>query len=237
MIRRLAVLGDLHAEDVRCARVLEWLAGIDVDGVICTGDVADGGGCVDASCDLLVDANVTTVAGNHDRWLLEDRVRHVPQAHQLSALAPRTIEYLAALPRTVELDTVAGKLLLCHGIGDNDLGKVWPGTARSRVERSPALDGLLEAGRHRFLVNGHLHYRVLIDFPGMLLLNAGTLKGEHAGFSIMDFVGDCVSAFGFDPNGRPCRLVEHSLTPSTGRRIWRDTRAFDGSWQPLTLYG
>jgi len=237
VIRRLGVIGDLHAEDGRLARVLDWLVGFGVDAVVCTGDIADGRGCVDASCSLLEQAGARVVAGNHDRWLLEDKVRHVPEAHRMAALTERSIAYLRALPRSLEIETVAGKLLLCHGVGENDLGKVWPGTARSRVERSGRLDNLLEAGRFRFLVNGHLHYRVLIDFENLLLLNAGTLKGEHAGFSVMDFQRDCVASFGFDANDHPRKVVEHPLSPVSGRRVWRNTQAFDGTWDPLTLYG
>jgi len=237
MIRRIGVIGDLHAEDRRLGRVLEWLAGAGVDTIICTGDIADGRGCVDLSCRLLSEAQVACVAGNHDRWLLEDRVRHVADAHLRRNLSERSLAYLATLPRTQTLETTAGSLLLCHGVGSNDLGKIWPGTARSAIERSSELDALLAAGSHRFLVNGHLHYRVLIDFPELLLVNAGTLKGQYAGFSVMDFESDAISAFGFDADDRPLKLIEHSLSASAERRVWRDTQAFDGTWQPLALYG
>ncbi len=142
MIRRVGVIGDLHAEDRRLVRVLDWLAGASVDAIVCTGDIADGRGCVDFSCALLEQARAIVVAGNHDRWLLQDRVRHVPEAHRLEALHERSVDYLSALPRSVELETVMGRLLLCHGVGDNDLGKVWPGTARSPIERSNELDAI-----------------------------------------------------------------------------------------------
>jgi len=236
MIRRLGVIGDLHAEDGRLARVLEWFAGTGVDAIVCTGDIADGRGCVDVSCQLLEQARVIVVSGNHDRWLLEDRVRHVPEAHRRAGLAERSLAYLRELPRSVELETVAGRLLLCHGVGDNDLAKVWPGTARSPIERSQELDVLLESGRHRFLINGHLHYRVLIDFDNLLLVNAGTLKGTYAGFAVMDFARDSISAYGLDDQDAPRRLSEHPLTPAGDRRVWRNTREFDGAWQPLALY-
>jgi len=236
MIRRLAVLGDLHAEDRRLAGALEWLAGQRVDAIVCTGDIADGRGCVDVSCRLLHEARVVAVAGNHDRWLLQDRVRHIPEAHRRDQLHDQSIAYLQALPRTAELHTVAGRLLLCHGVAHNDLGKVWPGTERSPIERSAELDEVIESGRYRFLVNGHLHYRVLIDFEALLLVNAGTLKGPYAGFSVMDFEQDCIASFGLEDQS-PQLLAERPLTPSPERRVWRNTQAFDGDWQPVALYG
>jgi predicted phosphodiesterase len=226
----------VHGEHVRLGRVLDWLAAQNVDAVICTGDVADGAGCLDTCCALLAQADVATVAGNHDRWLLTDRVRHVSGAHRRDRISSRTLEYLSGLPAMLRVDTVLGSLLLCHGVEEDDLAKVWPGTARSPMERNARLDGLLARGEHRFVVNGHLHYRVLIDFPDCLLMNAGTLKGPQAGVSIIDFADARVAAYEIVDQGPPRRLVEHALHPGSDRVVWRDTQAFDGTWTPCTLH-
>lgn len=235
-IRRLGVIGDLHAEHLRLGRVLDWFQTMKVDALVCTGDVADGSGCINACCELLCQAGVITVAGNHDRWLLQDRVRHVPDAHHLDDLTSSTLEYLTALPATRTLETMGGPLLLCHGVGANDLAKVWPGTQRTAVMRSREMDRLLRDKCCRFVVNGHLHYRVLIDFPELLLVNAGTLKGPNAGVAIMDFPGNGVAAYAVDESSVPRLVAEHPLSPDSGRRVWQDTRAFDGSWEPCTLH-
>lgn len=235
-IRRAGVIGDVHAEDERLAGALEWLSGQDVDVILCTGDVADGVGCVNTACSLLRDADVLTVAGNHDRWLLQDRVRHVADAHFLADLDDESRDYLTALPRLRTLNTVAGPLLLCHGVVENDLAKVWPGTERSPIERSTEMDDLVAASTHRFVVNGHMHYRVLIDFEGVVLVNAGTIRGPFSGVTVIDFEGDFAAAYERDGNGRAHRVAEHELTRNGERRIWRDTQEFDGFWQPVTLH-
>jgi predicted phosphodiesterase len=233
-IERLAVIGDLHGEHERLALALEWLHGQRVDAIVCTGDIADGRGCINSCCELLEEAGVECVAGNHDRWLLEDRVRHLADAHTRSELNCGPREFLTALPRQRSLTTTRGPMLLCHGIADDDMAKVWPGSPRAGVRRSETLDAVLATGDFRFLVNGHMHFRVLIDFESLLLLNAGTLKGEHGGFSIVDFTAGSVSAFEFD-DLPPRRVCERSID-STGRRVWQDTQAFDGDWSPATLY-
>jgi predicted phosphodiesterase len=235
-IRRAGVIGDVHAEDERLAGALEWLSGQDVDVILCTGDVADGLGCINRACRQLREADVLTVAGNHDRWLLQDRVRHVVDAHLLTDLDDESRDYLAALPRSRTLDTVAGPLLLCHGVVENDLAKVWPGTERSPIERSKEMDALVAAGSHRFVVNGHMHYRVLIDFESVILVNAGTLRGPFSGVTVVDFEGDYVAAYEPDGTGRAQRVAERELTRNEERRIWRDTQEFDGTWQPVTLH-
>lgn len=235
-IRRLGVLGDVHGEHGRLAAALDWFAGQRLDAVICTGDVADGAGCINRCCELLREARVVTVAGNHDRWLLNDEVRHVTAAHRLADVDAEHAEYLRALPRTCELSTVAGRLLLCHGIGAHDMAKVWPGTrGPDSIRRSDVLDRLLDDGRFRFMVHGHLHYGVLIDFESLLLMNAGTLKGSRGGVSVVDFESAEVASFEFSAAGRLQRRAVHPLAPPAGRRIWRSTAEFDGCWEPVLL--
>jgi len=235
-LRRLGLIGDVHGEHERLAHALDWFAGENLDAIVCTGDVADGTGCINACCELLTQAEVMTVSGNHDRWLLQDRVRHLPEAHQLVDLDDTSRDFLTGLARVISLPTVAGSLLLCHGVLRNDLAKVWPGTERSPIERSIEMDQLLAEGSHSFLINGHMHYRVLIDFRNLVMINAGTLRGRFSGISVVDFESGWVSAHEPGPDGRPAKVAEHSLTSNTQRRVWHDTQEFDGAWRPVTLH-
>lgn len=236
-MRRLGLIGDVHAEHCRLEAALEHLVGEGVDAICCTGDLADGTGDVDVCCALLAAAGVLGVAGNHDRWLLGNRMRNVPYAHQLSDVASASLEFLANLPATRTIETPLGAALLCHGVGENDLRKVWPGSPRMPIERSPELDELIATGETRFVINGHLHYRVIVNFDRLTLLNAGTLKGDHRpGVSILDFGAGAVSAFEFDANLSLHRVAERPLREEHGRRIWRDTQEFDSGWTPVALY-
>jgi hypothetical protein len=97
------------------------------------------------------------------------------------------------------------------------------------------MDSLIADGDYRFVINGHMHFRVLIDFPELLMINAGTLKGEYGGISLADFESDQISAYEIRDNVAPQLVSEHALT-SASRRIWADTQDFDGEWQPVTLY-
>lgn len=235
-VRRLGLIGDVHAEHRRLDAALEHLLGSGVDAVCCTGDVADGAGDVDACCKLLAAADVLCVAGNHDRWLLADRMRNVPYAHRLCELSPFSCDFIESLPPTRTIATKLGDALLCHGVGENDMRKVWPGTVRMPIERSPELDALIDLGQTRFVINGHLHYRVIVNFEQLALLNAGTLKGEHRpGVSVVDFDTQVVSAFEFGADFSLHRVAERQISDS-GRRIWRDTQEFDSGWTPVALY-
>jgi predicted phosphodiesterase len=235
--RRIGLIGDVHAEHRRLDAALDFLHGCNVDAICCTGDIADGAGCIDTCCRLLADAHATVVAGNHDRWLLADRLRDIPEAHHLADLDEASRHYLAALPVTCSIDTLLGPALLCHGVSNNDLRKVWPGSPRMPIERSHELDALIAEQQFQFVFNGHLHYRIIVNFHTLTLLNAGTLKGEHRpGVSILDLAEGSASAFEFTRALKLAPVAELPLRQDPNRRIWRDTQEFDSHWTPVTLY-
>jgi predicted phosphodiesterase len=236
-MNRIGIIGDVHAEHDRLAVALEFLASQRVDGLICTGDLPDGIGDLDVCCDLLKAANVLTVAGNHDRWFLQDRVRHVQDAHLRDKASADTIRFIESLPKMRTLETSAGPLVLCHGVLEDDLAKIWPGSERSSSRCSASLDALLqEANPPRFVINGHMHFRTVIDFPSTQVINGGTLKGQFAGFSILDICRGQIDSFNFSEENdiEPARQLD--LDAQLGRRVWRNTGDFDGEWQPVVLH-
>jgi predicted phosphodiesterase len=236
VVQRLGIIGDVHAEDVRLAQALAYLDSAQVDQTICTGDIVDGLGCPERSLRLLQQHQVKTVRGNHDRWLLEDRVRHVPNAHRRQDLAADSLSYLAELPVVTEIETQRGTLMLCHGMGTNDLQKIWPGSANMPMIQCRTLDGLIARGDYRFIINGHMHFRTMIHFDAVTLINAGTLKGTRSpGFMLADFSTQIITSLRFQDGGIVV-AQERSMMPEGNQTIWRDTQAFNGGWEPLVLH-
>ena len=196
-MERIGIIGDVHAEHQRLETALDLFEKKKVDLLLCTGDLADGRGDLDACC-MLTDAGALVVAGNHDRWFLEEKVRHVADAHYRQHVSSRTVQFIESLPRTRSVDTGLGKLILCHGVLDDDLAKIWPGSENSGCRRSPELDSLLlEQSAPRFFINGHMHFRTVVDFTRTQMINAGTLKGQYAGFCMLDFTALTLSSFNF----------------------------------------
>lgn len=235
MLRRIGIIGDVHAEHRNLELALAHLASLQVDEVLCTGDLVDGLGDIDVCVDLLRDHNVKTVRGNHDRWVLEEKARHIPNAHRLDELSDHVIEYLSDLPQQVSVHTTAGALMLCHGVGANDLQKVWPGTQRMPAERSKRLDTIIAEGDYNLMINGHVHYRTIIHFDALTLLNAGTLRGDHhPGFSLLDLEENMVRGFELEPHVHEVKAQSLAATPAM--RVFKDTQHFDDNWDPVTLY-
>ena len=228
----LGLIGDVHSEHGRLEAALNFFSDHSIDTILCTGDIVDGPGNPDRCVELLIKHAVHTVAGNHERWLLSNKARGIPHAHRLEDLEPKTRNFLASLPKSLTLDCHDQTVMLCHGIGHNDMGKVWPGTDRMPPERSEILDQIIEDGSVQWLINGHLHFKTLLPFHSLTLINAGTLTGERwPGFSTLNVQDQPLTTFEFIDNAiRPIA----SLVVSES--LWANTQSFNGAWQPPALY-
>jgi predicted phosphodiesterase len=190
---RLGLIGDVHAEDARLHVAIAALAAERVDRILCTGDVVDGHGDVDRACALLKAHGVVTVRGNHDRWIRDDDMRMLPNAHRMTGLAPESIEVLKSLPPTVTIDLPQGKLLLCHGVGPNDMQRLGPDDSGYAISTNEDLLKVLFDASVAVMVCGHTHVPMVRRFergsgkPPLLVVNAGTLAREDGpGFAILD---------------------------------------------------
>src|SRR5262249_46853384 len=79
-----------------------------------------------------------------------------------------------------DIDTPIGKLLLCHGVGGNDMQNLKPDDTGYALETNDELTALLRSARHTIVVGGHTHERMVRRFqaPGgapLCFVNAGTL--------------------------------------------------------------
>lgn len=204
-LRRIGVIGDVHTEDELLAAALAHFRSATVDAMLCVGDITDGANrepSVDRCCALLRDAAFVTVCGNHDRWAADDEQRDLVGATLRADLAPTTLEYLNRLPALVPLQTVAGRLLLCHGLEGNDMASVKPFDHGAAISDNAALQAMLSPRKYDFVINGHTHHRIVRTIEGLTIINAGTLHRNHnPGFLIVDFAERLVQWFDFSDEG------------------------------------
>lgn len=175
ILHRAGVIGDIHCEDAVLDRVLRHFCSMDLDTILSVGDVTDGLGDVNRVCALLREHNVVTVAGNHDRWTLEEAMRALPNATPKDDLTNAHRAWLRQLPMTTTFQTPMGALLLCHGLGENDMAMVRPSHDGYAIEANLDLQSLLKAKRYRFVVSGHSHEPMVRTIGDLTLINAGTL--------------------------------------------------------------
>jgi predicted phosphodiesterase len=188
VIRRVGLIGDLHAEHEALAFALTELRKLGAETLLQVGDIADGPGDLSRSVALLLEHQVLAVRGNHDRWLLGNQFRELPCANQLADVAPAVIDFLTQLPVTREFRSPRGHVLLCHGLGTNDMAGVKPEHEGYDISSNAELQSLITERRYRFVLNGHTHRPMLRTFGPLSIVNAGTLLRDfERAFTFIDF--------------------------------------------------
>lgn len=186
-ISRLGLIGDVHAEDQLLADSLDYLKTQSVGLVLCVGDIVDGGGDVNRSCDLLNKPDIITVRGNHDRWLLEGSNRGVEDATHIEELNENSLSFLNSLPITVEIETVLGQLMLSHGLGEYDTAYVRETDTVGNIYNNLELNDIFKRKSIRIIANGHSHRMGVHSFEHLTVINCGTLlKNANPSCVVLD---------------------------------------------------
>lgn len=179
---RALVIGDIHTESELLAQAIAHGHGASIDKILSVGDIVDGSGDPLACIAQLQAHRATVVRGNHERWVVEGNpMEPFDYPHDV-------LDWLAALPASVELVTATGRVLLGHGIGDDDMLELDSDTAGYGLENLDPLWALIRGGRHRWLIGGHTHRPMVRTIEGLTIVNAGALvQTQDPGFLIADF--------------------------------------------------
>jgi predicted phosphodiesterase len=176
-LRRFALIGDVHAEDERLATSIALARRESVEAILCVGDVADGYGDLERTIEILERERVHVVRGNHDRWFVKDEMRTMTPI-QLASSCPRAAEAARLWPPLLEVETIAGTLLLCHGVADDDMAVIKSHTRDHDLHWIAAWSRLTTRARHRFMAAGHTHEAMVRTIGAITILNPGTLKRD-----------------------------------------------------------
>jgi predicted phosphodiesterase len=208
---RIGLIGDIHAEHETLALALRVLADTGADQVLAVGDIVDGRGSVDRCCELLAEAGALTVRGNHERWFLANTMRELPDATLAANVGVEARRFLASLPATMRLAVPAGEVLLCHGLGEDDMSSVALDASGLSTRYNPPLEALIDEERPIWVLNGHTHRRGVWSYRRLTVINAGTLYREHQPcFGLVDLAGGEVTFFDVLAGGR---LGEKEIVP------------------------
>jgi predicted phosphodiesterase len=106
-------------------------------------------------------------------------------------------------------------VLLCHGLGENDMAQVQAHQRGKELDDNEALQALLGSGRYFAVLNGHTHKAGVIELEKLTLINGGTLRRDrNPCCSIIDFAAREVVFFDIADDGV---VRERSRQPLTRR--------------------
>jgi len=177
---RLALISDIHGNNVALEAVLTAISTRAIAQVICLGDVASTGPQPCEVMKRLREMSCPVVMGNMDAWLLQPEPKEQPDlrrqrwqemdlwcAGQLSS-ADRA--YLRSFQPSLEYPLLDEKTLVCyHGSPRSYNERILPTTPEEELEQA------LAGARGDLLVGGHTHVQMFRRFKDLLVFNPGSV--------------------------------------------------------------
>lgn len=174
---RFAVVSDVHGNLVALRRVVAHLRDQSVDGVINLGDCVSAPLWPQETFDLLQELKATTVRGNHDRWLGDDRRAAASEtiAFTRDHLSAEARKVLVTLPAT---QMIGDEILAVHGTPASDTEYLLEDSVNERLCLSTArvVGERLQGTTGSLVVCGHSHLQNVAWVPERrLVVNPGSV--------------------------------------------------------------
>lgn len=207
-VRRVGVLSDVHGNAVALAAVLQDMP--SVDALVCAGDIVGYGPSPGSCLETIRDKGVPTVAGNHDRAVVQGRPYESGDEYAHRTLSESALAWLSDLPRDRTL--FDGRLKVVHDHPEE----------RNRYTIPAAFDpGLL--GAEDVLVLGHTHIQHAETFDDGIVVNPGSVGQPRDGdpdaaYAVVDLTAGTVD----------CRRVPYDISLVQDRIEATDIDAHNG---------
>src|SRR3954469_16096936 len=176
---RIALISDIHANELGLRAVLADIERVGVDQIVCLGDVATLGPRPQAVIALLRELECPCIMGNHDEFLIEpELVEHYSQQALVrdsvnwcrEVLPAQEVEFIRGFGRSLQLElTPSASLFLFHGSPKSHMDDLLATTPADE------LDDLLDGHVAAVMAGGHTHVQMLRQHRGTLLVNPGSV--------------------------------------------------------------
>ena len=106
--------------------------------------------------------------------------------------------------------------MLCHGIGEDDEAWLLPETRGYALQDIPTLRELMLDESVQYVIGGHTHQRMVRVFPGLTVVNVGTIHREdEQTYTVLDFDARNVEVYSAAAPDVG-RLVDNARLPEPG---------------------
>jgi putative phosphoesterase len=176
---RIALISDVHGNELALRRVLADIRSSGVDQIACLGDVATLGPRPNEVLAMVKDACAFSILGNHDEYLFDAASirEHTTSPVILSAveqcrskLSRSEIDFVRSFERRRTIPLAGGgDLLLFHGSPESNNCDIVAETPSAELDRH--LTGHAEC----LMAGGHTHIQMLRQHCGKLLVNPGSV--------------------------------------------------------------
>jgi predicted phosphodiesterase len=243
---RFAAVADIHGNALALEAVLADIRAQGITEIVNLGDSLSGPLEPARCADILMELDLPTVLGNHDRYLVDyaPSEMHEWEVDTFSLLETRHLEWLSGLPPTrVWRDEV----FLCHATPADD-NRYWLHTVNAAGQvcrrRLSEVEGLAAGVEQKLILCGHTHLAAAATLSdGRLIVNPGSVGcpaydddapcyhrveagTPFASYAVLELAGDrwlpSFRLVGYD------NRAMSRLAASRGRQAW--SRALNTGW-------
>lgn len=165
---KIGIFSDVHGHLDELKKTLALFERLQVDEIVCGGDLVDKGLHSDGVIDLMRERQIICVQGNHDA-----KAQYI-WFHYAEPLQPRSVEYLSKLPKCLMFEWAGVSVYLCHANPWEDpsiyIYPTRPLVLFQEVAKSVDSD---------IIIMGHTHQPMRVEVDSKLLLNPGSVYGNR----------------------------------------------------------
>jgi putative phosphoesterase len=178
-LKRVALISDIHANEAALQAVLDDIAKVGVDQIVCLGDVATLGPRPSFVIEELERLGCVCIEGNHDAFLLDAQLIH---SYTEAPVIVEAVDWCRDQMNAAELNFVKtfrssaeipldgrSTLFVFHGSPRSHMEDILATTSAEDV------DVALEGAAATVLAGGHTHIQMLRQHRGMLIVNPGSV--------------------------------------------------------------
>lgn len=185
---KIALISDIHGNNVALQAVLDDIRKNAVEKIVCLGDVATLGPEPLVIIDELQKIECSYIMGNHDEFLLDDKLIHrYTEAPVIidavdwcrKIMTAEALDFIRTFKRTMRISMGDEfELLLFHGSPHSNMEDI---LATTPVDH---LDKFIDGEAASVMAGGHTHIQMLRRHRGTLIINPGSV-----GLPFLEYVG------------------------------------------------
>ena len=175
---RIALISDLHANEVALKAVVADIEQIGADQIVCLGDLATLGPSPAAVVGMVREMAWPCILGNHDAFMIQpDLIKQYTQNPMViesvdwcrSQLCREDLAFLATLKADHDIVVGAGTVRCYHGSPKSHMDDIIPTATCGELDRM--LDGVESA----LMAVGHTHIQMVLQHRGARIVNPGSV--------------------------------------------------------------
>lgn len=187
---RIAIISDIHGNQVALDAVLEDLAHQSIDQIVVAGDLCLNGPRPKEVLETLQSLHCPVIQGNTDLDIVNQTSKKGPKKQSVivwirEQIGSESIDYLASLPFSHLVSNPSGKeLLVVHANPLNQDEAIFPTTPDSRIEalcqELPQNIGALAFGHYHVAYTRQWRHVLLVDAGSCGLPRDGDIRASYA---------------------------------------------------------